>query len=557
MTTRALIIAVDQYPDLPRITGAVESAREFLDWVLTRDPAATVLFCCAEGVAKRTHPNSAEGVADALDLLLQEGAGSTPDFFFYFSGHGMEYPATSERAVPDALLVTAGFKSASLQKGAHCLRLSQIQSQLQFALGGVNHYYFIDACRVPVDPTEIKPRSLEFTAKLAMSGQPVVFTLYAAVQGMPTKNDTAFAHTLVAGLKGTGSAKSFVGGDYYVLFESLRGYVASVLAKDGRKIDSDIAPSLGRDDTKHGRLAPLKNVSPCTCHIVAVGADPQGDLRLTAIAVARARERRKIVGPTGSVNLPPDRYQFFLSQVAPENLEFDSTTPNRFDWIDLFDSRDLEFVPVNGGLESIVNVDEKAILRFNVPSNTQLRLISKRDSVSSLFDHGTHSSSLEPGEYEIALLQHGELLKGRILDLAAGEPRRYDAFLDCLTPAQTAMFKALSHSEEALDISESLGPLADPDVSVWLSLVGASAIIAAPGTFSKLQRLPLSSFSSLEQDEHGVYVLVATPTLTSFEALVDKGEGERSSPPRSSPSTASPACSTGACPAPLPCAPFA
>jgi hypothetical protein len=65
-----------------------------------------------------------------------------------------------------------------------------------------------------------------------------------------------------------------------------------------------------------------------------------------------------------------------------------------------------------------------------------------------------------------------------------------------------------SVSDGVVDFSESLrGPIANRDLSLWLTLMGASRLWEPHGTFSKLSRLALDDFASMAPGESRVYAL--------------------------------------------------
>ncbi len=63
-----------------------------------------------------------------------------------------------------------------------------------------------------------------------------------------------------------------------------------------------------------------------------------------------------------------------------------------------------------------------------------------------------------------------------------------------------------AHDDATADLSEQLGPMANQDVGLWLSLIGATRILG-PRQFRKMGGLPLMSFDDVKPGSAPVYVL--------------------------------------------------
>src|SRR5262249_43207595 len=76
------------------------------------------------------------------------------------------------------------------------------------------------------------------------------------------------------------------------------------------------------------------------------------------------------------------------------------------------------------------------------------------------------------------------------------------------SPVQESIVRAVhgDPSRGVVAFSETLGDIGDRDLGLWLTLMGASRILADPTTFSKLRDLPLDDMSGLPPGSTGVYV---------------------------------------------------
>jgi hypothetical protein len=77
------------------------------------------------------------------------------------------------------------------------------------------------------------------------------------------------------------------------------------------------------------------------------------------------------------------------------------------------------------------------------------------------------------------------------------------------SPTRERILHAFTHSKTSryADFSESLGPTVNPDLSLWLSILGASHIVQDPRGFELLKHLQLDRFDDLQMGDSPVYVL--------------------------------------------------
>src|SRR5262249_26881314 len=116
---------------------------------------------------------------------------------------------------------------------------------------------------------------------------------------------------------------------------------------------------------------------------------------------------------------------------------------------------------------------------------------------------------LPAGTYEVKLREEGAMVHSQLLTVEPGRKKTIDLLKRSKGRVQSRILKTLGLDVKSglADFSESLGPIANRDLSLWLSLFGASRIIAPPGRFRKLKTLPLESFEDVEEGDSPVYVL--------------------------------------------------
>ena len=133
--------------------------------------------------------------------------------------------------------------------GPACLRFQEIKERLRLAVGPGKHFYFIDACRNPMNATDIRPTILDVVWGRSRRGNATTYVFFSTAPGDVAKVESGFGPVLLGGLRGTGRAKAWVGGKMYVTFESLRSYLQRRLGKS----DLERAKQRRREDDEHER----------------------------------------------------------------------------------------------------------------------------------------------------------------------------------------------------------------------------------------------------------------------------------------------------------------
>jgi hypothetical protein len=123
---------------------------------------------------------------------------------------------------------------------------------------------------------------------------------------------------------------------------------------------------------------------------------------------------------------------------------------------------------------------------------------------------GNRARELPPGDYEVTVRERGVPISRDVKRLAAGATLR--AGDEPLGPVRESIVRAV-HGDPTSGVvafSESLGDIADRDLGLWLTVMGAAHILRDPTTFSKLRDLPLVDVSTVPPGSTAVYVLGTT-----------------------------------------------
>lgn len=148
-------------------------------------------------------------------------------------------------------------------------------------------------------------------------------------------------------------------------------------------------------------------------------------------------------------------------------------------------------------------------LRLKAAPETEVRAENLKTG-EVLMSAGGLESEAAPGEYVVRLIERGVTLSRRDVTLKAGEELTLDLLAREQDKIRDTIIKAVGADtvEGASVFSEhALGPLANDDLALWLSLFGASRIVGMPGEFSKLVRLKLENFDDVKEGESVVYLL--------------------------------------------------
>lgn len=516
MAIRAVILAVEDYAKTgagglsPKLEGTLNDATSFRDWLLNKKGvlSANMTFC--------PNPTKAE-IATAFRNLVDAGHDATEELYVFYSGHGFTFTDSPMNRKPADIIVGSEFENVR-DSGDACLKLPEIQYALYQYMGPGNHFYFIDACRNQVRAIDVNPGVMGWRRDLSQLGQPSVFTLYSTERGNFAIVKSAFAPALVNGLGGRGRSKRRDGFSMWVSFDSLRAYLESTLPQ---RIDTD--PGSGP-----GRILEIKPIPQYTCVVKVRNAAANDQFNLT-LKDAYSRAIGQPVGFAGvetTIVQPPDDY---LVAVTGQQCIVKPVGPVP---ADLYDDCALEFekapqAVAPGTAPPPPSLAPTVSLSVTGPPNTAVEVTNL--NTGEVFPIAQQfSKALPPGSYKVRALESGwTAVREELVGIIAG---KRDIKLDIASRTPSPLRDALlskttgAHDAATVDFSESLGPMANEDLGLWLSIMGASRILGPDG-FYKLSGLPLKRFDDVTKDSCPLYVLIGVENAKDVVSVAVRKPG--------------------------------
>jgi hypothetical protein len=505
---RALIVACENYPQAedvaPQLPGTLTAGQNFYAWLVNtkKVPTSNIYVCCdtplvADHPAALTFRSDRAGIVRAIDAICEAGRNQTTTLFAFFSGHGVGFQISPQQRGVDILLAS-DYQNRRLS-GASCIRFDELRTEMRGWLGGLDHYYFLDACRTVMNAGEIQPTGLGLTLSLADSKDPTTYVLYAARFGEPAGVNSGFAPALLDGLTGAGRAKRRTGGKWFVQFDRVQRFVQERVTS---KTD------LLKEGPGEGLIleVPGTPMSPCTVTVTEAKDDERFEL---TIGLQGLTSVVPFQGASFSKDLMPsdDGYQFTL---AKSGIPYRRVQPPENQLLDLFEPTDLHFSPrAAQPFESLAPVSGIEVDPAG-PSNlaVQLRQATTGNIVATPPSDQLHWVPLPPGDYIAEVTESGRVARSKAIRLEPGERKRFDVGAPPLSRVQRSIAATLPNRDRLPDASETLGgPLVDQDTSLWLTIAGASRIIDHPSNFSKLRKLELATFDDLQKGDSAIFVL--------------------------------------------------
>jgi hypothetical protein len=96
---------------------------------------------------------------------------------------------------------------AAPDPGSSCARLNDIRDLMYRALGGVDHYYFVDACRNTVDNMVVPPITGNF-GQCELGSPEGVYTLYSAAARRARQDEQRFLRCLCSSRRASPDCRS-------------------------------------------------------------------------------------------------------------------------------------------------------------------------------------------------------------------------------------------------------------------------------------------------------------------------------------------------------------
>lgn len=505
MAHRALIIAIENYPEMAdrhqaTLPGTLQAGLDFKDWLVKKwsalrdaqgHPIEAEIVFCSEPVVPSTpglpgqppiagRPAARKDIVKALIGLRDSGSNATEELFVFFSGHGFSF-ASPGRAKTHFIL-SADFETPELSAPS-CLPLLELINWLRDHMGPGRHFYFIDACRNVLTAATVVPPSELLPVDPNAPGGGRAYYLQSARTGVTAPADSAFVPALLRGLAGGGRAKQYLPDleDAMVVhYGSLKEYLTLAL-KDHR-------PSGDGDEDENPADALLATITPiptATCTVRVEDALAGDEMFLRIQRGRGAVEEIPLMAPSVQRDLPVDDYRIGVrikdAAVEPAGLQ-------KFDGFEgtpaLLTFKRAEGLGMGGGL-----------------GMTPLEVGGDASARGRPAAGDTPRGGAAPPAWDLSL------------------PHRSIAAL-------------LPHDDRGVDFSESLGgAVTDPDLDVWLAILGGGRILAAHKTdFSKLGPLPLCDFTAEPAGASPVYLLAAFPEDRPLELSVSDDVAPRWQP---------------------------
>lgn len=532
MAVRAVILAVENYGAVNRgalvskLEGTLDDAQRFRDWLVQKKGlSGTNITLCAD-------PTQAQ-IAVAFRNLVDQGQDDTEELYVFYSGHGFSYSDTPMKQKPADVLVGSEFENLN-DSGNACLKLSEIQYALFQCMGPGTHYYFIDACRNLVAAKDVRPGGLGWQRRLSQLGQPAVFTLFSADRGNFAAVRSGFAPAVLDGLGGRGRAKRREGTEMWVSFDSLRAYLETTLIQ---KIDSEPGPG-------SGHILRIDPIPTYRCSVMVRNADASDSFTATLLNAFRmpVGAPMPFQGAQASLQAYPDDY---FVQVTHQKFALQPSEPAK---AELYEDCAVEFERTNQPLAPVAPspAPPPPSVSVSVPAAAALEITNLSTGEQITRGRPAFTGTLQPGPYQVRVLESGwtAVRNFRFLvdpELASAGSQEKEAFryvagrqglhIDAAvrdpSPLRDSLLNAIpgSHDSGTADFSEQLGPIANQDLGLWLSIAGASRILGA-ADFSKLSGLPLTSFDDVQPGASPTYLLVGADGLTGPTLAAVRRPGE-------------------------------
>lgn len=412
MSNWAVVIGVDDYgKDELKLSGAVQDAELFRDWVLEKNggavPEDNLRFLTARtdgGDAGYGVPTKDAIVAAINDVIAKSG-GTGEAFYFFFAGHGLTTWVADRE---EGAILARGFDERHPNRSLAIRSLLEFFETLQFD----DQFFFIDACRsAPMHRFEIGRWPI---LRQRDPGKPPVqqFVLYATSPGLTAAQDRwegmgEFTKALMQGLDGHAKAWSWDRGCYEIRWEKLATYVknkmekARVATKAGHKRPPGGWPIQIPQDTgsrgvegrqRDALLAtiPWTGVEPLKLTIELKAKPPHKEAEVSVLdaVAAPVASALKVTGESHEFTLPPKTYAVLVRTTEERVGRLDAPVDLYEPLTKVIDKWDPE--PARGGVSKRVGPGRprrgKGIGRIVVEAADPLTVFELRDEAGTVID---------------------------------------------------------------------------------------------------------------------------------------------------------------------------
>jgi hypothetical protein len=506
MNARAFIIAIEEYPNsttlAQQLTGTNSDAEAFRTWLIDKKKvdAKSILACAGPACAWRTTGTTHDEIVTELQKLASKWKEEDNDeLYFYFSGHGFSYE-TDTATIQIDVFVASDFVDTD-NSGDACLQFQEIQKKLWNALGPGNHYYFIDACRNPISRDDIEVPIIGKRFPMSSRGRSKYYALYSTALGQVAKVNSGFTKKLLDGLNGGGIAKKWEAGKMYVTFERLRDYVK------GKLKNQEIEANIGADGD--GFIMELKPVPEYDCEVQVANAASTDSFTLKVSNDLIGDKSHPFQGNSYKVPLKPFDYFLEITHPSASVVQVDPPLPGP---VSLYDPMIVRFekkpIARAGRAPAPIAALREANVTFEAAPGTEVHVVNEA-SGTRVSHHSSLTTRLSPGRYIAQVVERGIPIQSSSVLIEAGEDKVVDLLERPKSDLRENILRSFSHSGTTryAAFSETLGTTANWDLSLWLSIFGASHIVSDPDRFSMLRKLPIDSFRDVKKGDSPVYVL--------------------------------------------------
>ena len=507
MGHRALIIGIEDYPSVSddsidaKLAGTLNSALAFRDWLLAKWDAEQVaaadrqIIFCSEPIVQDGRHAARDDILQAMLDLRSSGQNATEEFFFFFSGHGFSFVSPGARA---DMLIASNYKSMELSGASSCLNLDQSIYWLRQELGPGWQYYFVDACRNQLDGTKIAPGSLGLPNNPQTTGEATSFLLQSTIPAATAAVDGTFSQELMAGLKGRSTAKTWDETDpdaMLVRYDTLRAYVRERMKT--QRIYNKVEGEGGEADGIIIRLKPAPS-SKCDVRIEGSAGSVSGFIDIDGRRTGR--RRTALSGTSTQLDLKPDRYAVSIE------LDQGHVRDNGRD-VTVLDDAVLTFQFDPATSAPTLGESMRTFSDIVVPGGASIELHELVTGERQVFRNDM-PRAVPDGRYATILRDRdNRVVKSDVVVVGAGQVIDVTGWSN--GPPRTTIATRLPNEQGALSFSETLAPVSDPDLGIWLALLGGGKILNGidQRTYSKIGAFPLHDFGAEVPGSSPLYLL--------------------------------------------------
>ncbi|WP_437636211.1 caspase family protein [Sorangium sp. So ce854] len=498
MAKRAIVIGVERYPNRKNddVPGAVADALAFYDWVTSDEgvpPESIALHLSPLSGRADARPATAAQIERSIAELRRLGEGCTERLFVYYSGHGFA-SGTDMSDQPEPAIVCEDFESIEWT-GRLALKFRQIREVLR-GLGPGEQYFFLDCCRTIVTRERLSLGEVAINVRPAANGEPAQGTLWSTAPGRAAAAATAagersaFTEALLAGLRGEGRARAWRDESLIVEFHLLASHVNERLRSDGQEAYPET----------RGLLPPLRVLYPpeplptVPCEVTVEGASPDDAIELEVSGRADDEPKLcKLTGGRGAVELVVGfnriKPRLHGCELKPPSVSKDFFTPDqvRFrvvrrrgsaPWGDKLRAHAFERGLLTDAIEDAVHPVNVHLELPRSSATIRLRDQVGRERTPAIADHGGRRVALLlPGKYRLEIEEAGLLVHEQVFEVRPGASQRVTVVPpDPVDPTRRSLLARVREESGWISPSESLGPLADHHLPLWLSLLAVRAV---------------------------------------------------------------------------------